>query len=740
MLTTAVPCLAVGLVLTAVGLPLGAGEPPPLVPLAVEASLGAGVLALGTALPVWWDGAHDPLLERAAERLARRLAVETGIPVRAERTPSSEQAVLRIHAPAADPGFLTLDADESYSLEVSPRGADLWSPGTAGVLRGLATLAQLVSPTADGYGLRAASVRDRPRFAWRGLMMDVSRHFVPIEALERQLELMEAVKLNVLHLHLTDDEGFRLESRVHPRLHGEGSAGEYYTQDEVRTLVARARDRGIRVVPEIDVPAHTKSWLVGYPELATRPGPYRLGPDAAVRSALLDPTREEVYAFVDSLIGEVTGLFPDAFLHVGGDEVASPEWDASLTIQAFMKAHGIADRRALHAHFSRRVEAIVAAHGRTMIGWDEVLGHELPGSAVVQTWRSSKLVARATAAGRRTVVSGGYYLDWAMPSAFHYAVDPVDPRAYGLTAREAESLKGTPLAAYVGEANVLDETASLTPEQERLVLGGEAAMWTEMVTAEMLDGRLWPRTAAVAERLWSPRQVRDADAMERRLLVVGGGLERLGSRHEADPRLMVERMAPGDPDPLLALWSAVEPARFYSRLLKRMMGGPAAQLAPFNCMADAAVPESVEAVRFRLDVQDLIASKETTGPRVDRVRARLTAWRSARAGIESLGDRAPGAAELLPVADDLEVLAMGGLAALDAWQRGAPVDAAAVTAALDVAERHAAAQAIGQVASLKRPPPPAEVDLAIAPSVRALIRAAGSPAGSRVGPGSAPSP
>ena len=726
--------LASLLALLASSASLAGADTPPLVPMPAEFSAGSGLLPIGRELPSWLEGPADPLLQRAVERLARRLGAATGIPVRVERASSPEQALLRIHGPSSDPKFQSLDADESYALDVTPRGVDLRAPGTAGVLRGLATLAQLVAPSPDGYGLRSASVRDHPRFPWRGLMIDTSRHFVPLEALERQLDAMEAVKLNVLHLHLTDDEGFRLESRLHPKLHGEGSEGEYYTQDEVRALVVRARDRGIRVVPEIDAPAHTKSWLVGYPELATRPGPYRMGPDAAVRSALLDPTREEVYAFVDSLVGEVSGLFPDPFFHVGGDEVASPEWDTTPSIQAFMNAHGIADRHALQAHFTRRLQAILARHGKTPIGWDEILDHGLPKDAVVQTWRSSKLVARATAAGRRTVVSGGYYLDQGLPSTAHYAIDPADPRAYGLQPREAQALRGTPLAAYVGEANVLDDAAVVTPEQEALILGGEAALWTEIVTGEMVDGRLWPRTAAIAERLWSQRSVRDVGSMQRRLLAVSRDLERLGLRHEVDPRLMVERMAPGQADALLALWSAVEPVRFYFRLIKRMTGEPAAQLAPLNRMADAAVPESLCALRFRLDVEDAVARKEATGPRVDGIRARLTAWRDARAGLEAVPDGTTGLRDLVPVAVDLEALATGGLAALEAWQRGVAVEPQTVAAALAVADRHdAAAQAAGYLASLTTPPPAAEVELAVVPAVRALIRAAGvhpaSPAG-----------
>jgi len=687
----------------------------PLMPWPSQVETGQGALPIGPTLGLWTDGPASPVVERAVRRLAGRLAGATGVLVRVLPAPTRQQATLRLRW-ASDPHWLTLEADESYQLEVTASAIELHAVGETGVLRGLATLAQLVVPAGEGFSLAAARIHDHPRFAWRGLMVDTARHFLPLAALLRQLDAMEAVKLNVLHLHLSDAEGFRVESRVHPKLQGAGSGGEFYSQAEIRQLVEAAADRGIRVVPEIDMPAHTRSWLVGYPELG------------APSTTVLDPTREEVYAFVDALTGEMARLFPDRFFHVGGDEVVADEWQQSPKVRAFMEANGIADRRALQAHFSRRVSAILAKHGRTTMGWDEVLGHGLLQDAVVQSWRSSKMTARATAAGHRVVVSAGYYLDWLMPATFHYALDPADPRGVGMSAEELKALASTPFAAYLGEERVRDETASLSAEQEKLLLGGEAALWTEIVTPEMVDGRLWPRTAAIAERFWSPRDMRDTGSMLRRLVSVSRQLERLSLRHQEDRRLMLSRLAPDAETAAIALGDAVAPVRFYSRLLRRAMAGPAALATPLNRLADAATPDSAQGIRFALDVRDLIASRETSGPRVDRVRRQLVGWRDISPALAASAERQPLLREVLPVASDLRTLAGVGLVALDAWQAGRPMAADSLGGALALAERHAAAAesvSTSLVESLQ-PPPPAEVVLTAAPPIRDLLRAAGA--------------
>ena len=212
-------------------------------------------------------------------------------------------------------------------------------------MRGLETFLQLVQITSDGFAVPAIAIQDKPRFPWRGLMIDVGRHFIPLEVLKRNLDGMAAVKMNVFHWHLSENQGFRVESKRFPKLQEMGSDGLYYTQDQVRDLIAYARDRGIRVVPEFDMPGHSTAWFVGYPELASAPGPYQIERKWGVFDPAMDPTQERTYKFLDEFIGEMAKLFPDQFFHIGGDEVNGKQWDANPKIQAFMHAHELKNNK-----------------------------------------------------------------------------------------------------------------------------------------------------------------------------------------------------------------------------------------------------------------------------------------------------------------------------------------------------------------------------------------------------------
>ena len=285
------------------------------------------------------------------------------------------------------------------------------------------------------------------------------RHFIPLDVLKRNLDGMAAVKMNVLHWHLSDDQGFRVESKVFPKLTGMGSDDLFYTQAEIKDFLAYAHDRGIRVIPEFDMPGHARSWVIGYPELASGSGPYTLESG----DAILDPTRETTYKFLEKFIAEMTKLFPDEYFHIGGDEVDGKEWDANPKIQEFMHAHNMKNNQDLQAYFNQRLEKIVSKNHKTTVGWDEILHPDLPKSIVVQSWRGQQSLATAAQQGYRGLLSYGYYLDLMWTGARHYAVDPMSGAA-----------------------------ANLTPEQKKLILGGEAAQWAEWVTPENVDSHIWP--------------------------------------------------------------------------------------------------------------------------------------------------------------------------------------------------------------------------------------------------------
>ena len=247
---------------------------------------------------------------------------------------------------------------------------------------------------------------------------------MPIPVIERNLDAMEAFKLNVFHWHFTDDQGFRVESKVFPKLHTLGTKGDYYTQAEIRHIIAYAHDRGIRILPEFDMPGHCATWLIGYPELASAPGPYNIIPTFGVFDPALDPTNERVYQFIDRLLGEMTALFPDPYFHIGGDEVNGKHWKANPAIQAFIKQRKLKDEAGLQTYFNQRVEALVKKHGKIMMGWDEVLHPDLPKDIVVESWRDHPSMAVAARAGHPALLAWGYYLDHLDTAGQHYSIDP----------------------------------------------------------------------------------------------------------------------------------------------------------------------------------------------------------------------------------------------------------------------------------------------------------------------------
>jgi hexosaminidase len=465
--------------------------------------------------------------------------------IRPSRNHAGTGLAIRCAGPA--PGWPALGEDESYVLDVTPAGARLEAPTATGALRGMATFSQLIEIGAEGSEVPAVHIEDRPRFAWRGLMMDVSRHWMPVEVVERNLEAMAALKLNVFHWHLSDDQGFRIESRLYPRLQQFGSDGNFYTQEQVREVVAFARDRGIRVVPEFDMPGHMTSWFVGMPELATAPGPFQIARTWGVLPAVMNTANNSTYTFLEAFFGEMAGLFPDAYFHIGGDEVADPL------------------ARLQQPAFNLRLQALLKQKGKILVGWEEVLAPGLASDAVIQAWRSSNALTDAVRQGHPAILSYGYYLDHLQTAGYHYSVDP-----------------GTAAG----------------------VLGGEACMWAEYVSSETVDSRIWPRMAAIAERFWSPAETNDPNSMYARLAPVSRWLELAGVQHRANYLPMLERLAAGRPvDALRVLADASEATGIDVRRTH-----PYTSLTPLDRFVDAARPETepVDLGRIREQLQEWV--------------------------------------------------------------------------------------------------------------------------------------
>jgi hexosaminidase len=599
-------------------------------PLPSHMVMGDGQLMIDSNFSVTLKGYTELRLVSAKARFLDLLCRETGIPFQQEA--ALDRATLVVTTNGASDAVQKLGEDESYHLKITSRGAELSAPNPLGILHGLQTFLQLVHVTPQGFTVPAVTIDDSPRFPWRGLMIDAGRHFMPIPMIKRNLDGMEAVKLNVFHWHLSEDQGFRAESKVYPLLTKDGSDGLFYTQQEIREVIAYARDRGIRVVPEFDVPCHTTSWFVGYPQLASAPGPFHVETRWGVMDPAMDPTRDSTYQFLDRFFGEMAALFPDAYFHIGGDECNGKEWDANARIQAFMHAHNLKDNAALQSYFSGRVEKIVSGHHKIMEGWDEVLQPDTPKDVVIQSWRGPKALALAARQGNRGLLSNGYYIDLNQSAEQHYLADPLG-----------------------------GEGASLTPEERARVLGGEATMWSEFVTPENVDSRIWPRTAAIAERLWSSQDVRDVDSMYARLAVVSQKLEYYALQHRSSTLLMLQRMS-GETDPhaLRALAGAVQPPEGYQREELKNYDTTSA----LNRMVDAVPPESDTAREFAKLVKQIVAGGASQ-QQWNQARAWLALWRDNDAKLQPTLKNSELTAELAPVSSTLAQVATIGLQALD---------------------------------------------------------------------------
>ncbi|MBK8979432.1 MAG: beta-N-acetylhexosaminidase [Planctomycetes bacterium] len=390
-------------------------------------------------------------------------------------------------AAAARPGdlwFRLAPADagtaaEGYALTTGPDGAVATAASAAGLWNAAQTLRQLL-PSSP-----AVAIRDAPRFGWRGLLLDCCRHFLDVGFVERTVDLLAQHKLNRLHWHLTEDQGWRLELRRHPELveigawrddgHG-GRYGGYYTQDDVRRVIAYAAARGVEVVPEIELPGHCVAALAARPELSCTGGPHAVETRWGIFEDVYCAGNDATFTFLEDVLDEVLELFPSHWVHIGGDEVPKDRWRDCPKCQQRMRDEGLRDEDELQSWFVRRIVAFLHARGRRAIGWDEILEGGLAPGAIVQSWRGLDGAVAAVRAGHEAIVSptSHAYLD--------YPSDKIDLRtAYGFE----------------------PVPAGLTDAERRLVIGGECNMWTERAPQDVVWQRIFPRALAIAERLWS---------------------------------------------------------------------------------------------------------------------------------------------------------------------------------------------------------------------------------------------
>ncbi|MGI8842619.1 MAG: beta-N-acetylhexosaminidase, partial [Gemmatimonadaceae bacterium] len=485
-----------------------------LIPLPESVTRGVGefILADPVRIVVY---APSKRLGEVAGFLSRVIQLRTGFRVAIDSDRGAGSTiVLDEHA--------VLPNDEGYELAVAPNQVRISAATPEGVFWGVQTFRQLLPPEfEDSAGARRPSwsipsvdILDSPRFAWRGSLLDVGRHFFPVEFVKRYIDLLSRYRMNVLHWHLTEDQGWRIEIPRYPRLtevgawrtEADGSTyGGYYTQSEIREVVEYARQRNVTVVPEIEMPGHSQAAIASYPELGCTGEPVPVAIAWGVMKEIYCVGNERTFSFLEDVLDEVMALFPSRYIHIGGDEVPKDRWKSCASCQALMRREGLKDESELQSWFIRRIERYLHRHGRKLIGWDEILEGGLPGNATVQVWRDTGHVTTAVRLGNAVIVS---------PTSHAYF--DASPRNIPLE--------------RVYEFNPVPE--GLDSVEAGLVLGGEANLWTEYITTSNFDLMAFPRLLAMAEVLWSraPRdyqgflgRLRDGHYPRLRALDVGVG-------------------------------------------------------------------------------------------------------------------------------------------------------------------------------------------------------------------------
>jgi hexosaminidase len=495
-----------------------------LIPIPVSMQTGPGEFMLTKNAAIELT-TNDADAKRVAGFLSKKLSVATGykIPINVANTVS--HAVGNISLAIVHDATL---GNEGYKLIVNPNSVLLSANKPAGLFYGMQTLVQLLPKEIESktvvnnktWTVPSVTITDYPRFGWRALMFDVSRHFFTKQEVKTFIDNMVQYKYNLLHLHLTDDQGWRIEIKSLPNLTKVGAwrakregawgntkapdpsepktYGGFYTQDDIREIVQYAKDRFVNILPEIDVPAHSMAALASYPELSCTPGSYAVNAseefqvwDSSGNRALIDntlcPANENVYAFLDKVFTEVAQLFPFEYIHMGGDEAAKNFWEKSDAVKALMQREGLKTMEEVQSYFVRRVEKIIQSKGKKLMGWDEILEGGLPPEASVMSWRG---------------MAGGIE---AAKQGHHVVMAPMDYTYVDL-------MQGDPYVEPPEFASLLlNQSYQFEPIPQgvdpKLILGGEACLWSEHTT-NMRAGEylLWPRGLAVAESIWSPKE------------------------------------------------------------------------------------------------------------------------------------------------------------------------------------------------------------------------------------------
>ena len=624
-----------------------------VMPVPAKYEMLDGVFKLDNNFGITIKGNPDERLYNYATRVLRRLSGRTGLFFKQDviTKQSANQNNLFV-IDCKKNGKVVLGEDESYELKINYNIITLTAQNDLGVMRGLETFLQLLTNDKDGYYFPAVNIQDKPRFKWRGLMIDVARHFMPVDVIKRNIDALAMVKMNVLHLHLSDNQSVRVESKLFPQIQQNCTDSDFFTQEQIKDIVLYAANRGIRVIPEFDIPWHSTAWFAALPKLASAPGPYTLERNWGVFDPVFNPAINETYDFFDKFFGEMAKLFPDEYFHIGGDEGTPKHWNENAQIQAFMKKNKLADIQAMHNYFNLKILNILTKHNKKMIGWDEILQPEMPTNIVIQSWRGQKTLIESAKKGYMGILSAGYYIDLIQPTDYHYLNNPVP------------------------------DSVKLQPDELERILGGEATMWSELVTPENVDSRIWPRTAAIAERFWSPSSVNDINNMYHRLDKINFLLEEVGICNIKNQDMMLRRLCGNNnTNALKTLLEVIEPVKGYTR---HSQGVKYTTYTPYTRVVDAALPDVKTARDFKnkvdeyLTTQDVYILKDLT--------ELLTTLKNNHLEVKKLIALSPILKEIEPLSLNLSKLSSAALDVIRLLQDGNTLSAAQKTEMLKTVE------------------------------------------------------
>ncbi|WP_236023937.1 beta-N-acetylhexosaminidase [Flavobacterium flabelliforme] len=615
-----------------------------LMPWPKNINLTDGTFTINKNFKVNITGNPNPRIFVGVTRFLRRLDGRTGLFFQQDFiTKINQEPSAELQINCVQSGKIELYEDESYQLEIQSDKIIINATSDLGALHGLETLLQLLQNNSTSYYFPTVKITDLPRFTWRGLMIDVARHFQPVDVIKRNLDAMAAVKMNVFHWHLTDDQGWRIQLKKHPKLTELASDGLFYTQEEIRSIVKYADERGILVVPEIDVPGHASAILTAYPEMGSKVLPfsnanaekkqellslsnYTIERNAGIFNPTLDPSNPKTYQFLSEVFDEVCPLFPGAYFHIGGDENEGKDWDSNPKIQEFKKKNKLVTNHDLQTYFTMQLVPMLKKHKKQLMGWEEIMTKNMSKNAIIHSWKGpnegipvGESVAKAAKNGYKTVLSNGYYIDLMQSINDHYLNDPIP------------------------------QNSNLTPEEKAKILGGEATMWTELATPLTLDSRIWPRTAAIAERLWSNADVNDLQSMHKRIKTVSFRLEELGITQLRNKEVILRNISNNQDITAVQNFSNLcEPLKIYSR----NAGGTEYQTySPLTLFADACTPDASAALDFDAAVSLYLADKNKNNAVL--VSSFLKKWIQINKDLAQISYNAPLVKPILPLSKSL---------------------------------------------------------------------------------------